>query len=531
MTVALACLCALLCVSPALAASAEVESDPWFESGRAAVARARALAPQAGRAKNAILFVGDGMSLATATAARILEGQRRGEPGEENLLAFETLPYVALAKTYNTDQQVPDSAGTMTAMVSGVKTKAGVLGVDDSIAVGDFAGVGGARVATLIEQAEMRGLATGVVTTTRLTHATPAACYAHAGHRDWEDDSRLPPAARDAGFPDIARQLIEFPFGDGLEVALGGGRAQFLPATTADPEEPGVVGRRLDGRDLTKEWQSRRRRAAYVWNLAQFEAVDPATTDHLLGLFEPSHMEWEADRELDRWKEPSLSQMTAKAIDMLSRNPKGFVLMVEGGRIDHGHHANNAYRALGDTIEFSSAVATALARTSSEETLIVVTADHGHVFTIAGYPDRGNDILGLVARADPTGAHASQPAHDALGLPYTTLTYANGPGYPGASDAQPEGPKRFPHFPQTLKGTSEGRPDLSGVNTGDPHYLQEAAVPMRAETHSGEDVPIYAGGPGAALFHGVQEQHFVYHAIVEALGWSAPEAPSTSSAD
>jgi alkaline phosphatase len=231
-------------------------------------------------------------------------------------------------------------------------------------------------------------------------------------------------------------------------------------------------------------------------------------------------MQWEADRARDAGGEPSLAEMTAKALDVLERAPEGYLLMVEGGRIDHGHHAGNAYRALGDAIAFSDAVRVALARTDPAETLIVVTADHSHTLTISGYPRRGNPILGLVVGASGESVGGSEPVQDLSGRPYATLSYANGPGYPGATDVQPEGAKRFPHLPKAAKGATQGRPDLAALDPADAGRLQEATVPLPSETHGGEDVPIYAGGPGAALFHGAQEQTYVYHALVEALGWS-----------
>ena len=488
--------------------------------GRAAVARAVALHPEAGRAKNVVLFVGDGMGIATVTAARILEGQRRGGSGEENALAFETLSYVALAKVYNTNQQVPDSAGTMTALITGVKTRAGLLSVDESAVLGDYESVSGAELPTLLEEAEMRGLATGVVTTARLTHATPAACYAKSAHRDWESDADLPEAARVAGFPDIARQLVEFSAGDGLEVALGGGRAAFRPAGAPDPEypdDPARRGRRLDGRDLTETWRERHPGGAYVWNRAQFEALDVSRRDPLLGLFEPSHMRFETDRAADGAGEPSLSEMTGLAIDILARAPRGFVLVVEGGRIDHGHHLNNAYRALEDAIEFSSAVRVALERVPREQTLVVVTADHGHVFSLGGYPTRGNDILGYVVGNDARGEAAGEPARDAAGQPYTALAYGNGPGALAAAADREALARR----PETAGGPLGALPAELGAPRDPRHrdYQQRSAVALALETHSGADVAIYAGGPGAALFHGVQEQNYVYHAITAALGW------------
>ena len=477
------------------------------------------LAPPGARARNVILFIGDGMGISTVTAARILEGQLRGEPGEENMLAFEELPYLALAKTYSVNLQVPDSAATATAMCSGVKTNAYVLGVDERAVPGDWSTVEASRRRTLFEEAEDRGLATGIVTTTRVTHATPAACFGHTAHRNWEDDTTLSPEARAAGFPDLARQLVEFPNGDGIDVILGGGRAQFLRSNQQDPERPELTGSRMDGRDLIAAWQARRPDGVFLWNRSQLAALDVRTVGPVLGLFDSSHLAFEADRHQDVGGEPSLTEMTVKAIELLQRNPNGFVLMVEGGRIDQAHHLGNAYRALTDTIEFSNAVRAALSLTDARDTLVVVTADHSHVLTMAGYPHRGNPILGKVVSIDAGGGRDSRYLHDALGRPFTTLSYANGPGYTGASPEQPEGPKRFLHLPTGYRGITAGRPDLTNVDTSAPDYLQEAMVPTRNETHSGEDVPIYAGGPGAHLFRGVQEQSYVFHAIVEALGW------------
>jgi alkaline phosphatase len=485
---------AALLVIPGFLATAAETPEQWWTQGQDAVKAARRLQPVTRPAQNVILFVGDGMGLSTVTAARIFEGQRQGKSGEEHRLSFERLPYVALAKTYSTNQQVPDSAAAMTAMVTGFKTKDGVLSLNGNVTPKKASTVPGTEVRTLFEWAEQKGLATGLVTTTRVTHATPAACYAHSPHRGWECDADI--TAEDpanAQFPDIARQLVEFPYGDGLEVVLGGGRDRFLPQSLSDPEYPGKRGKRRDGRNLTQEWLNRHPQAAYVWNKAQFDAVDPQSTKRLLGLFEPSHLSYETDRSRDAAGEPSLSDMTAKAIAILSRNPKGFVLMVEGGRIDHAHHDNNAHRALTDTVELDRAVALAREKTNPQETLIMVTADHGHVLALAGYPTRGNPILGKVRENDAFGNPAPELARDQKGLPYTTLIYGNGPGH-----RQP-------------------RPDLSQINTEDPDYRQEAAVPLKDDTHSGEDVPLYAGGPGAHLFHGVLEQHAIFHLMVEAM--------------
>lgn len=483
----LCCLLVLACSAPSRPASVD---DPWLTQGRAAVEAAARRDEIRGPARNAILFVGDGMGVTTVTAARILAGQLEGRSGEEGLLSFERFPHLAHAKTYNTNRQTPDSAGSMTALITGAKTKAGVLSLDDTVVPGDPES--GRPLTTLIEAAELRGLSTGVVSTARLTHATPAACYAHSPSRNWEDDSLLPSGAEAAGVVDLARQLIEFPFGDGLEVALGGGRCQFLPNTMLGPE--GDPGCRLDGRDLASEWTQRLPRARTVFGRAGFEAAQPSEVDHLLGLFESSHMRFESRRHRDLLGEPSLAEMTRKAIEFLSKNALGYVAVVEAGRIDHAHHNTNAGLALRETIELSRAVAVAAEMTRSTDTLLVVTADHGHVFTVGGYAQRGNPILGLVAGTDARGAPLSTPTLAEDGLPFTVLGYANGPNHVA-------GP----------------RADLRDVDTQSLGYRQAAAVPLALETHSAEDVAIYARGPGAHLLSGTREQSYVFHALWRAL--------------
>lgn len=479
----------------------------WFRDGAAQAAERGALA---GRAKNVILFVGDGMSLPTVAAARILDGQRKGGPGENHRLSWERFPSTALSKTYNTDSQTPDSAGTMSAMATGVKTRAGVISIGQSADYGDCAGALAAPMATLWELAAGSGMATGVVSTARATHATPAATFSHSANRNWESDSAMPEEAKAAGCVDIARQMIESPFGNGPDVLMGGGRTNFMPADQTDPEYPDQSGRRKDGRDLIATWQQRHPGGNYVWNAAQFAAA-PADAP-LLGLFEPSHMQYEHDRPADAAGEPSLAEMTRAAITRLAGNPNGYVLLVEGGRIDHAHHDGNAYRALTDAIAMSEAVAAADVLTSADDTLILVTADHAHTLSFVGYPARGNPILDKVREAGENGA--SKLSLDARGMPYTTLSYANGPGYTGASDSQPAGPKHFPHKPADYQA-ARGRPDLSQVDTTAPDYMQEALVPTRSESHGGDDVGIWARGPGSEAVRGSVEQNTIFHFLLQ----------------
>lgn len=490
----------------------------WFRAGAAAAAANRADLPLAkSKAKNVIVFLGDGMSTATIAAARILEGQRKGASGEENRLSFETFPYTALSRTYTTDFQTPDSAGTMTAIMTGVKTRSGVIGVNQIGKRGDCKASQGNEAVTALELAARAGMATGAVTTTRITHATPAATYGHLPERDWEYDMAMPDDAREQGCVDFARQLVEFPFGGGLNVALGGGRTEFMPAPQPDPQYAGLIGKRLDKRDLIKEWQAKPG-AAYVWNAQQLAALDTVKTTHLLGLFNPEHMLYEYERtQAKPAVEPSLAEMTRAAIAVLKNNPNGFFLMVEGGRIDHGHHAGNAYRALTETIAFSDAIRAATEMTRADDTLILVTADHSHTMTFAGYANRGNPILGKLRGSSGEGAPSKELARDATGRSITTLGYANGPGYAGESDREKEGPKTYPHNATAFFPAKRGRPDLDHVDTEAPDYMQEAVVPLGAETHSGDDVAVFARGPGAAAVHGSLEQNALFHLVAQAV--------------
>jgi alkaline phosphatase len=494
------------------------QNNTWYNNAaKQIIAKNRMierLQTRSGEAKNIILFVGDGMNLTTVTASRILEGQQKGQLGEENSLSFESFPFSGMAKTYSVDTQVPDSASTMTALITGVKTNSGIVGLAESARRGDCASQLGSQLVSALDLAEIAGLSTGIVTTTRVTHATPAATYAKSVERDWEDPSEMPQKAIDQGCEDIASQLINYEANlearyqavdsNGIEVVMGGGRRHFLPKTTDN--DAIYKGRRTDGRDLIAEWKATYADGLYIDNRTDFETAINNNTQRVMGLFSQSHLRFEADRVRKQASQPSLSAMTGKAIDILDNNPKGFFLMVEAGRIDHAHHVGNAYNALSDTIEFAKAVDTAVKKTSDRDTLIIVTADHGHVFTMAGYPKRGNPILGKVIAVGE-----DQPKLAADNLPYTTLGYVNGRGYRYLED-QTDADEGY------HKSIRAGRKDLTGVDTNQPGFYQEALIPKKTETHSGEDVPIYASGPGAYLISGSNEQTIIFHAINHAAG-------------
>ncbi|KAG5330538.1 PPBT protein, partial [Acromyrmex heyeri] len=390
---------------------------------------------------------------------------------------------ILFLQTYNMDAQVGESSACATALLCGVKANYETVGLDSSARFEDCYSSFEARVPSLINWAQDQGKSTGLVTTTRVTHATPAALYAHAASRYWEDDGKVPPAAR-TSCKDIARQLLEDEPGCNITVILGGGRRHFVPKVTLDPEEPEKEGRRLDGRNLIEEWARNHRKrniaAKYVANKEQFEKVDTRRVNRLLGLFAYSHMDFNVDRNTNDTGDPSLAEMAIKALRILANNPEGYFLFVEGGRIDHAHHYNNAYRALDETLALEEAVEAVMKEVDLTETLLVVTADHSHVLTLGGLATlRGNPIFGSDSKVS-----------DVDGQPYTTLLYSNGPGY---------------IHPRNI------------LREAGKDSIQTAGVPRAWATHGGEDVPVFAVGPLAnALFSGSVDQSYIPHAIAYA---------------
>lgn len=449
----------------------------------------------AGVARNVIIFVGDGMGIASLSTGRIFKGQLAGRSGEEEVFSFDHFQNTGFSKTYNTDRQVPDSAGTATAMFTGVKTKAGFIGVDYSATETNEVA---ASVSNIMEWAQEAGKRTGIVTTTRVTHATPASAFAHSFNRDWECEVKIPAQFRNKT-KDIARQLVEDAPGSKLNVIMGGGRTAFgagipdhLKAAFKFNGSMEKTCERQDGRNLVKTWLDSKTGSAatYAWNTAQLMNAEVDEIDYLMGLFADTHMSYEQVRDTSEGGEPSLADMTEKAIRVLKRkNSNGFVLMVEGGRIDHAHHQNHAHLALREVVELDRAVERTLGMVNLEDTLIIVTADHSHSMTFNGYPDRGNDILGFANRPDK--------------LPYETITYANGPGFQThrINDSSNEPSHLGTWIPvETMNRSAIDYRHLSAFYLGD-------------ETHGGEDVAVFATGPGSNLVRGTFEQNYIAYVM------------------
>ncbi|MEE9691204.1 alkaline phosphatase [Aeromonas hydrophila] len=435
---------------------------------------------QAADAKNVILFIGDGMGPTVLTATRLYK------VGEEGNLEMMKLARSARIKTFSNDAQTTDSAPSMAAYTTGVKmnneviamssdTKAIAPGKDanGNKGVNNCASDNGKPVPTILELAKAAGKSVGAVTTTELTHATPAATYSHICHRDAAYAIAAQAVPGGAGF----NQAL----GDGVDVLMGGGANHWTPYNSTSNK-----GGRADGRDLTAELTAQGYR--YVTTKDDLAGVN---SGKVLGLFSAkSHLDYELDRVAKGAAntQPSLSEMTAKAIDLLSQNSQGYFLMVEGGRIDHALHGTNAKRSLTDAVALDEAVKTALGKVDLKDTLIVVTADHDHTMTINGYSAKGNKVLDLVKNGD------GSTQNDVDGKPFTTLVFGNGPNRPDV------------------------RPTLTSDQVMADDYLQETGVKLGSETHGGGDVMLFADGAGSSRFKGTLDNTKVFGKLKEALG-------------
>ncbi len=386
-------------------------------------------------AKNVILLIGDGMGFPQLTLARI-------EKSNENLseytiidLFMDGMDQTGYVSTFSANSFVTDSAPAATAMATGQKTNNGVLS-QDKTAIPEKKD--GKNLTTILELAEKEGQSTGLITTTRITHATPAAFYAHVDNRDNESE--------------IADQLMK----SGTDVILGGGLQYFVGNNHTDPT--GKMGKRSDEKNLLEEFSSHG--YVLVFNGTGLEEIDASITDRLLGLFSSSHMQYEVERISSEEMQPSLALMTEKAIEILSKNTKGFFLMVEGGRIDHAGHERNLTKIVSDTLAFDEAVKVALDFASTNnDTLVITTADH--------------ECGGLVLQPENLSEY--------------------------------EGGLVDPIF---ASGT---------VKTTGPRY--DFITEMQEATHTAEDVPIMASGPGAEkVSHGKMDNTEIFEIMKEALG-------------
>ena len=485
-------LVAILGATTAMAQDLPQQSSTWFTDAQSMLETHLARTPNTNTAKNVIVLVADGNGVGTNYATRLFMGQQNGALGEEWVLPYETPEfYSALVKTYNINAQTPDSAPTAGALNTGVKQRFNLINLGEDAIHDDCSTVEGNELTLFSEIVSDAGKSVGIVSTARITHATPAAVYAKTANRNWEDSVPEDCTAQ----VDIAQQLLNAMEAGTIDFAMGGGGRYFLPEGV---ELGGLTGRRADGLNLVE--RATGLGAQFATDQASFEALDLAADSPILALYENSHMMYEADRA----DEPSLAEMTKAAIEYLSQNENGYYLEVEAGRVDHANHAGNAYRTLTDGVAFAEAAAMADELTNDEDTLIIVTADHEHAIAFNGYCGRGSDILGLCMGVSQTGVeHDGTPLTAADGKPYTVMGYLNGAG--SVLIEQEDG------------SYSGERPEVSQDEATDIDYLQQALIPMSSETHSGVDVAVYAKGPWAHLVDGTLEQNYIFHVMNHAV--------------
>lgn len=365
----------------------EETSNFWLDNAKTFVEEQLNRTMNRNYAKNVIFFIGDGMSIPTLAATRNYLG------GEEVKLSFEKFPYVGLARTYAVDRIVPDSAATATSYLCGVKANYNTIGINAGVLLNDCNENVANRVTSIAKWSIDAGKSAGVVTTTRVTHASPAGTYASVANRNWENNVEMEEVcgADSSKLNDIAEQLVHGETGKHFKVILGGGKREFIDSKLFEK------GRRSDGKNLIEEWLTLSPNRKFVEEKEELLNVNVDEIDRLLGLFTNGHMKFHLEDK--KQKQPTLAEMTQKAIEMLRKDENGYFLFVEGGKIDIAHHDTSAIYALDETAEFSKAIELARQMTSEEDTLIVVSSDHSHTMSFAGYDVSFHEIVFMTYKA------------------------------------------------------------------------------------------------------------------------------------
>ena len=462
------------------------------------------------KAKNVILFIGDGMTLTHRTAARILskgisEGRSLGK------LAIDDMPQMALVATAGTDSIITDSANSASAYTTGHKSAVNALGVYADRSADPLDDPKVETITSLVKS--KLNMAVGVVTNTEIQDATPAAMVSHTRRR--------------AAYDSIVEQFLEAK----PDVMMGGGLANFLPKSVEG-------GKRADSVDYLAKFKD----AGYTYAATAAEMKTAASapgTAKLLGLFNTGNMDGVLDRKILKGgsvkkfpDQPDLTEQVSAALDVLSRNPNGFFLMVESGLIDKYTHVLDMERAIYDTIMLDNAVAKTKewAAKRGDDTLILVVADHGHPISMVGTIDD-----------DMANSNPNVPMRERVRV-YDKAAFPNYPapdadGYPARVDVS----RRLAIFSASLPDYYETfRPKLDNPNAptvankdnaevfdanekykdvpGAVFRLGNLSKLMNSSVHSGEDVVLTATGPGSDRVRGQIDNTEVFRVMVEALG-------------
>jgi alkaline phosphatase len=460
------------------------------------------------KAKNVILFIGDGLSPAHRVAARLLskgiaEGKSLGK------LAIDDMPQMALVATAGSDSIITDSANAASAYATGHKTAVNAMGVYADRTASPF---DDPKVETITSLAKRRhGMAIGIVTNTEVEDATPAARVAHTRRR--------------AAYDEIVAQFLAAK----PDVLMGGGAANFLPQGAAGSKRKDDI-----------DYVARFRDAGYAVATTKTELDAKSDTRQLLGLFAPGNMDGALDRKFLKGggvkkfpDQPDLTEQVQSALNILSKNDAGFFLMVESGMIDKYAHLLDMERAVYDTIMLDNAVGLARkwAQSRGDDTLILVVADHNHP----------NSLVGTIN--DDMSTTPNVPLRERVGV-YEKAGFPNYPapeadGYPSRVDVS----RRLAIFSASLPDHYETfRPKLDNPNEptekgeqpgtfkANEKYKDVPGVVLRfgnlpammgASVHSGEDVILTGTGPGSERIRGSLDNTDVFRIMADALGLAA----------
>ncbi|MBI3714950.1 MAG: alkaline phosphatase [Betaproteobacteria bacterium] len=466
------------------------------------------------KAKNVILFIGDGMAVANRTAARMLgkgikEGKYLGK------LSFDDMPHMALIGTSGMDSIITDSANSMSAYCTGHKSAVNAMGVYASRAKDNLAHP---RVETLTELIKRKTkMAVGIVTDAEIQDATPAGMFAHTRRRSDKDI--------------ITEQL----FFSRADVIMGGGSAYFMPSTQAG-------SKRKDSNSYVPLFRA----DGYAFAATDAEMKAAAAnrgTARLLGLFHPDNMDGALDRRylkkgtVDKFPDqPDVADMTRAALDVLSRNQNGFVLMVEAGLIDKFNHPLDWERSVYDTIMLSNAVQVAKDFAARHrDTLIIVVPDHTHGVSIVGTIDDdkpGSDMREKVGVYELAG-FPNYPPPDAAGYPPSVdvsrrlaMFYGNTPDYYETFRPKLDGPfePSVGDADKNILPNPKYR-DVPGAILRVGNLSKTGSRASPEGTHTADDGVLTAMGPGSEQFHGFMDNTEVFRVIVNSLGL-APGKPA-----
>lgn len=410
------------------------------------------------RPRNVVLMIPDGFGPASVTMARDFSEVYRGE----HTLALDQF-LVGTCKTYATNSRVTDSAAGATAYASGVKTFNGAIGVDAD----------GNLVATLLEAAERKGMWTGLVATSRITHATPAAFSAHVPSRASEED--------------IAAQQIE----QNIEVFFGGGAREFLPKSEG--------GKRSDDRNLLEEL--RHKGVHVVQNVADFRAQHQIP---MAALFSSDHMAYEIDRD---GTQPHLAEMATKALALLKDSPNGFFLMIEGSRIDHAAHANDPQTHVRDIMAYDEAVEKVLAFAQSDaNTLVISVADHETGGMTLGRDGNYKWFPEVLQQVKASSEQMASWIKKGASIDSVLIQVA------GISDVKST--ER-----DAIQAQINSPNEYALANAISALISQRALVGWTTGGHTAVDVNLYAFGPGADALRGNHQNYEVGRVIEQLLGF------------